>query len=1006
MASLLSELNAQDTYVFWPPGGRCPRPGCSNSNTSVSKDVIGPKKILGSPSGWPARFYTIRKRCRACQHAFSCLDEAFLDSLPENTVADLLRTFVIGGQQTIIFADVIHRLRNNCRLKREIECQDGIAAQALARRRAIFSEAKAELHQGTLLHHTASKASSELALQEPHIAVPQQARLHYATLRNSYLSDFQRHRRDLEREIASVKAVRSLSIDHTRAGASISMNNQLGYLVGLISDEGYIMGVLAVGSCALADIAQGLKELRGRVPVDETTSDSGGCQPSKKIVKDGPSFTIFLDRGCCGREGEATRRLFIKNTGCTAAVRLRLDSFHCQLRLSRSVSSANHALFGMFCKKISRAFFCSSRSDMEKAKAENIQKGGNGVLSREQLRRRVRRFIPPPLALEKRLARVIEFFFRLDNDAQTHHGPSEGGDLVQQKLAEPLLGSQFWPSYRNVLCHVRNGCVSDSAAGDVCTMDSSEGYRWGRGSSRSENRHSVWRRDLAGVSRLSPMMMDALLLWRAVFSNRRLQKKLDKDADTLPIPLAPREAGSQLKHCVKLADTPVTFGSAYLAATNQKFYQSIFREWLSEGCTKEGSAGQGSESCDDVAPETDESDCDMSSAASDSTESVSDTAERLQNLISSGTTKGKVLKMVGPRAGPHPIPLAHWTPLVKGVVAELVAEVGHQKPDEVYKRYQKKVFSELHDVIEDTSGGRKPPLPLHDITPQDVRVFIRDLRRLRSGVPITVKSMQQERLLELDLQAEDEKQGILRSEISRAVVETIGEHPPDRPSAITGDDIVRDWVGQKAAREKVEKAARGTGIPELSSNSAANLPGKECAEEKEDKKARCDTPGLVKGGVMSMVCKYCQQPKAKGYNQHDYSDGSRYGICPMQPPKSTPDPAVVAYAREVAKSVTAYLPDGKKGTQHCGLCGLPLSATLRDTAGKQLASHERFLDEGEKLAWLCPLAGNIPPERVEQLRALKTQRSEAKAARRNEARRIRYIEAKRIRSEDVNEDLQ
>ncbi|KAF4696398.1 hypothetical protein FOZ60_000853 [Perkinsus olseni] len=266
--------------------------------------------------------------------------------------------------------------------------------------------------------------------------------------------------------------------------------------------------------------------------------------------------------------------------------------------------------------------------------------------------------------------------------------------------------------------------------------------------------------------------------------------------------------------------------------------------------------------------------------------------------------------------------------------------------------------------------------------------------------------MQQERLLELDLQAEDEKQGILRSEISRAVVETIGEHPPDRPSAITGDDIVRDWVGQKAAREKVEKAARGTGIPELSSNSAANLPGKECAEEKEDKKARCDTPGLVKGGVMSMVCKHCQQPKAKGYNQHDYSDGSRYGICPMQPPKSTPDPAVVAYAREVAKSVTAYLPDGKKGTQHCGLCGLPLSATLRDTAGKQLASHERFLDEGEKLAWLCPLAGNIPPERVEQLRALKTQRSEAKAARRNEARRIRYIEAKRIRSEDVNEDLQ
>ncbi|KAF4668909.1 hypothetical protein FOL47_002816 [Perkinsus chesapeaki] len=78
-----------------------------------------------------------------------------------------------------------------------------------------------------------------------------------------------------------------------------------------------------------------------------------------------------------------------------------------------------------------------------------------------------------------------------------------------------------------------------------------------------------------------------------------------------------------------------------------------------------------------------------------------------------------------------------------------------------------------------------------------------------------------------------------------------------------------------------------------------------------------------------------------------------------------------------------------------GLCGIPLSAVIRDKEGNFLPGHERFSDEEQKLTWLCPLAGNISPTRVDELRALKKKRSEAKMARRREAKRIRYQEKKR-----------
>lgn len=122
----------------------------------------------------------------------------------------------------------------------------------------------------------------------------------------------------------------------------------------------------------------------------------------------------------------------------------------------------------------------------------------------------------------------------------------------------------------------------------------------------------------------------------------------------------------------------VTFGSSHLRATNEQLYQKIFCEWIGDG----NGADDGTGADNPVGTEEDgifgddEEDA-VSSVSSESAESTSDTGERLKSLIDSGTSKGKIFQMMGPRASPHPVPLAKWTPLVKGVVGELVGELGH-----------------------------------------------------------------------------------------------------------------------------------------------------------------------------------------------------------------------------------------------------------------------------------------------------------------------------------------
>lgn len=135
----------------------------------------------------------------------------------------------------------MHRLKDDGLIKRELEILDGLNDLVLSRRRAIYAESQNGIQHG-LLKMAMSEWSKQLSRQNiilpPDVAVPRQTRLHYATLRAAYLNDFLRHRHDLEMGLESIAARRSLSVDHTRAGASISMNNKLGYWVALISDEG------------------------------------------------------------------------------------------------------------------------------------------------------------------------------------------------------------------------------------------------------------------------------------------------------------------------------------------------------------------------------------------------------------------------------------------------------------------------------------------------------------------------------------------------------------------------------------------------------------------------------------------------------------------------------------------------------------------------------------------------------------------------------------------------
>lgn len=574
VGSIPDKLRGRDLWLWHPHGGRCPV--CNSADITSVKQLI-PAKVVYSDEvdgAWHSRLISTRRRCGnpQCQHCFSSLNYKYIDTLPDIVSDGILSRFVLG-KQSIIPVSIIRRLRDGGLVSREAEVIRGLESVALGRRRAFFNEYKRRCENGTLIS-TVSASAREICRLSAEEAIPDQpARISHLVLKYALLKDFELHKADLLRELSSHKVQFSLSIDHTRSVPKRVGTNRNGYLVVFVADGGMVLNAVSTESTSMAELGPALAQLKDNMSTDVVT--------------------IFVDRDCCQTVGDNNRRLIAKALDREPeTIELKLDALHCIFRLLRNTAD-NHPRQNRFATALSKCFFIDNEADLIEFRAQRARAGLVSKPSRSEMRRHVRRVIPQPVELRRRLEVCIRSFWELDceGEASTHQSQREevSGRPLPGSVGVPLFKDSFWPTFRSVLVHVDNYCISDTSTSTAFVRDAQGGLRHVRGSSRSECRHACIKKDFSQTSRISGVLHDCKLLWRMVYSNRRLKMKMEGGIDgkeAIPIPLSSREyrfaatAGSSIN--VTSQKAKIVFGDEYLALTNKQRYQAICKEWENE----------------------------------------------------------------------------------------------------------------------------------------------------------------------------------------------------------------------------------------------------------------------------------------------------------------------------------------------------------------------------------------------------------------------------------------
>lgn len=174
-------------------------------------------------------------------------------------------------------------------------------------------------------------------------------------------------------------------------------------------------------------------------------------------------------------------------------------------RISKLLKKA-HGAWRPFMARLRDAFFLVSRHDVEVVESSLRAKGHSDTEIQNVkynewafFLKFCRRIIPNAYELERRLQKVYD----------TYAG------ICDAKTGEPLFRAQAHKAYKNLLCHVRAGCLSDPAGVNLYFED---GYEQGirvwrciRGTNSLEGYHKQ-KRVLVSRTVASPKLLHYLLL--------------------------------------------------------------------------------------------------------------------------------------------------------------------------------------------------------------------------------------------------------------------------------------------------------------------------------------------------------------------------------------------------------------------------------------------------------------------------------------------------------------
>lgn len=391
-----------------------------------------------------------------------------------------------------------------------------------------------------------------------------------------------------------------------------------------------------------------------------------------------------------------------------------------------------------------------------------------------------------------------------------------------------------------------------------------------------------------------------------------------------------------------------------------------------------------------------ESDCD---SAELSTPDAGDSRDDgFQAMRMGGKSRRRFCRLRGSHATSPIIRLANWSNIVTGVVRDLISQVPDENPDSIFKLYTKRVLDEVHCAM--TDDGVKAPLPLHAISLDDLKTYIKQLNRTRaSSIPSTVRGQEVAARLFEGMKPPIDISFPHTHSANQQMVSPIKLGAGPKP--VTTSDVLDDIVRQKRERGSVSQSAiQSVSITQRrAANQDASGPAEGAASPEPHVK------GLSRGedSLNSKVCRFCGKPLIDGYNDH-VRDGSRWGRCPMdsRPFMDNESKAMRRLARERAKTIRVTATGSGR---NCGWCGIRLTAVMMKEDGGEMPGHEQFADEHGKIVRFCPLAMNLNHQRVESLRLLKTHRAMEKKSRYNSNKRRRYHERRTTGDGEVADNI-
>ncbi len=255
----------------------------------------------------------------------------------------------------------------------------------------------------------------------------------------------------IKRELRAILSSHSLAVDHqwkvvkrTLGGDVVGRGGQTFTICG---DFGLVCGVYVIPDTTLSWAKKAMDEVINR-------HQGSGVEVPK---------SLYMDCGCCGgKEGLTEPQGTSVRASWRAQFSVKLDAMHLMLRIGREMN-AEHPRRKKFLVDLSRAIFVQHEGDRQQLERAREAAGLEGLPTRTERVKFVRRVIGEPKTVAERMTLVLNAHRELDRQCltQAEAAGMEVDNLTVADVAYPLVTKRLVGVFQQQLVHVRNGCISD-----------------------------------------------------------------------------------------------------------------------------------------------------------------------------------------------------------------------------------------------------------------------------------------------------------------------------------------------------------------------------------------------------------------------------------------------------------------------------------------------------------------------------------------------------------------